>query len=90
MRIFKYPLVVSDRQYVTMPIGAELLTIQLQHGKPYLWAWVDEHAVPSAQAIMMCGTGQPFPEGKMGKYLGTLQLDGGDFIVHTFAGALGD
>lgn len=39
--IYKYPLDVTDRQVIAMPEDAEILTVQVQNGKPMLWAVVD-------------------------------------------------
>lgn len=37
-RIYKYPLEITDKQSVEMPISAEILTVQIQKEKPFLWA----------------------------------------------------
>jgi hypothetical protein len=84
MRIFKYPLRVDDRQTVQLPKGAELLTVQTQHGSPCLWALVDEAAETESRVILMHGTGHPIS--CLGKYLGTFQLDGGNLVFHAFTG----
>jgi len=41
--IWKYPLDVVDSQFVVMPLGAEILTVQIQNEEPYLWTLVDPH-----------------------------------------------
>jgi hypothetical protein len=38
MRVYKYDLKVIDQQIIEMPVGANLLTVQLQHGNLKLWA----------------------------------------------------
>lgn len=40
-RIYKYPIETVDQQQVKMPDGAQILTVQVQNGKPCLWAMVD-------------------------------------------------
>ncbi len=42
--IFKYTLHLNDSIKIKMPVGAEILTVQLQYGKPQLWALVDPNA----------------------------------------------
>lgn len=84
MRIFKYPLQATDRQLVNLPKGAELLTVQMQHGQPCLWALVDERQPTEDRAIMIYGTGHPI--NTLGKYLGTFQMDGGALVFHAFSG----
>ncbi|MRM93757.1 hypothetical protein D1Z98_01870 [Riemerella anatipestifer] len=38
--IYKYNLQVEGTQIISMPKGAEVLSVQAQHGKPCLWALV--------------------------------------------------
>lgn len=42
MRIWKYELKLDDCQEIEMPVASQLLTVQAQHGKPMLWALVDD------------------------------------------------
>lgn len=85
MRIFKYPLWVDERQTVQLPKGAELLTVQVQHGSPHLWALIpNEAAETESRVILMYGTGHPIS--CLGKYPGTFQLDGGGLVFHAFTG----
>ncbi len=39
--IWKFNLQTIDKQEIQMPVGAELLTVQIQNGEPCLWARVD-------------------------------------------------
>ena len=41
--IWKYPLETVTNQTVRMPLGSKILTVQVQHAYPCLWAVVDEH-----------------------------------------------
>lgn len=86
MKIYKYPLVIEDEQNISMPLGAELLTVELQHGRPCLWAIVDEEQ-PNTEdrKLLIIGTGNPMP--KVGKYLATFQSMGNggfSFVWHVF------
>lgn len=40
-KIYKYPLETADRQKLILPKGAQILTVQEQHGQPYVWALID-------------------------------------------------
>ena len=76
MRIWKYPLEVTDRLALTMPPGAKFLTVQMQHGKPCLWALVDETKRDTAtRRIAIYGTGNPMPD-EPGTYIATFQMMG--------------
>lgn len=84
MRIFKYPLEVTDRQTVHLPYNSKILTVQLQHEKLQLWALVDELenlSVPITIAIY--GTGNPMPNNP-GDYISTFQMHGGSLVFHVF------
>ena len=41
-RIFEYPLKVEDEQIVKMPLGYQILTVQIKDNVPCIWAIVDD------------------------------------------------
>lgn len=88
MRIFKYTLDVVDTQAVAMPIGAKILTVQLQKERVCLWAVCDEAAGFEFRKIAIFGTGHSMPDIPM-KYISTFQMYDGDLIFHAFE-VLGD
>ena len=84
--IWKFVLDTTDKQELEMPKGAELLSVQEQHGQPCLWALVDPNEVNESRIFEIFGTGHPVPydmEVKR-KFIGTYQLAEGDFIGHLF------
>lgn len=83
-RIFKYTLSLTGLQFVVMPAGATLLTAQMQHGSPQLWAIVDDDRDDEIRSIAIYGTGQSIPEEHSGAYLGTFQMDDGALVLHVF------
>lgn len=85
MMIFKYPVLVTDSFRVSMPSESELLTVQVQRGEPVLWALVNEHC-PGVRSrhFTVRGTGHRFPPDESTRYIGTFQLEGGDFVGHLF------
>lgn len=84
MKIWKYPLEVIDRQAITMPPGAKLLTVQMQYGKCCLWALVDETKNDTAaRRIAIYGTGNPMPDSP-GEYIATFQMLNGKLVFHAF------
>lgn len=86
--IWKYKLSAQDVQNISMPIGAEILTVQTQHGKPCLWALVDPEAKLAVQprTIEIFRTGHPIAEdmGTQRKYIATFQLFGAEQVYHAF------
>ena len=83
MTIWKYPLQATERQTVTMPVGAEILTVQTQHNRASLWAQVDDTQRPIERTIGIYGTGHPLPSGAI-SYIGTFQIDRGTLVFHVF------
>lgn len=83
MKVFKYTLKVTDEQTIEIPSPADLLTVQIQHGMPQLWAIVDENTKTRPITLLTVGTGNPMPDNYR-KYLGTYQLSGGALVFHVF------
>ncbi len=82
LTIHKFALAVTDRQFIPLPAGARILTIQTQFGAPYLWAIVDQEPRELRQ-IAIYGTGRPLPDDP-GRFIATFQLDGGALVFHAF------
>lgn len=82
--IWKFPLLLTDRQTVEMPLPATLLTVQLQgqsqHEAPQLWAEVDPEGEKVRIEVAMIGTGHPLPEGM--RYVSTIQY--GSLVFHFY------
>ena len=86
--VWKVPLQMEGQQLIKMPVGAELLTVQVQNDQPQIWARVDPTAPVADRRIIMVGTGHQFTDDDH-KYVGTFQLMGGGFIGHVFDGRSG-
>lgn len=83
MRIWKYPLEVKHRQEITMPAGAQPLTVGVQGYGLCLWALVDPERPQVVRAIGLRGTGAICdPEENVASYIGTVQM--GPFVWHLF------
>lgn len=80
--IYKYPIEITDEQVIEMPLGANILNVQIQNDTVNIWAMVDpkEYAVPVKLRIF--GTGNPVPSGLVLRYIGTVQAAG--FVWHIF------
>ena len=83
--IWKYPVPVTDLFEVEMPIGAEVITVQMQGGAPYMWALVDSNRELETRFFRVAGTGNPLPDTMdLFGYLGTFQMLGGQLVWHLF------
>lgn len=83
LRIWKYKLKVTDQQEVHIPIGAKLLSVQMQGEHCCLWALCDEAAAAEGRIIAIYGTGHPQPD-HPGEYISTFQMAGGNLVFHAF------
>lgn len=85
-QIWKFQLKITDKQFIHMPIGAEILTVQSQYGQPCLWALVNPDELKEERCIETFGTGHPVPVGMGGsrKYISTYQMAGGALVFHVF------
>ena len=84
MRIYKYDLLIKDVRFqIKLPLGAKILTIQIQGGHPRLWAIVDETLEPTeTRELLIIATGDQMPE--VGRYITTFQIHDGAFVWHVF------
>jgi hypothetical protein len=87
-KIYKYSLALTDTQFVELPLGAEILTVQMQGDRLCLWAMVNTlpEAIKKNRRIEIIGTGNPVPTGDL-KYISTFQMMDGGLIFHVFENA---
>lgn len=81
-QVWKFALRGESEQRVTMPAFAKPLSVQLQHGAPYVLAQVDPAMPATEYTFFVVPTGGTVPEDA--KYLGTVQVAGGDYIFHVY------
>jgi len=74
MKIWKYQFDGATSMW-RIPKGAEILCVQLQYGKPCIWAKVDPDAEPETRMFQIHPTGQDMGSGTF-KYVGTYQIAG--------------
>lgn len=85
--IWKFELEVTGSQIIEMPIGSEILTVQVQNEIPCLWALVNPTKNKEKRFIEMFGIGHKIMYYDMSvkrNYLGTFQLRDGLLMFHVF------
>jgi hypothetical protein len=87
--IWKFPLKITDRQTVAMPIGARVLSVQFQvqfqgDHSLCLWAVVNPDNPMEPRTIQIHGTGHACPEADVLTFIGTVQQHGGQLVWHVF------
>lgn len=83
--VWKFPLKVEDSFFVSMPDGAEILRLEVQHRRPTLWALCDTTAPVVARSFIFVGTGEERPSRYFDgcKFIGTVFMEGG-LVWHLF------
>lgn len=76
--IWKWTL---DKPVIRMPQGSEVLCVQMQGGKPQVWALCSPDATPVERRFNIVGTGIKL-EDDLGDYVGTFQIH--DLVFHVF------
>ena len=88
MVIWKFSLPIVDRQTVTMPKDANILSVQQQSGILQMWAIVEPDAEREPRVIEIVGTGNPMPdvtdEGLARCHIATVQTCQGRLVWHVF------
>jgi hypothetical protein len=84
--VWKYALPITAEPIpVHMPRPSELLTVQVQHNNPVLWALVDPEAtVEEVRFFFWIGTGHAHKWSDKAKYVGTVQEAAGYLVWHLF------
>jgi hypothetical protein len=83
--VWKFPLEIVDFQKLLMPENAQILTVQMQHDEPCIWALVDSNAPRKIREVYTRGTGQAADLPLSVAWIGTYQAKGGEFVFHVFA-----
>lgn len=79
--VYKYPVNLDDRVAVEMPVGATILSLQMQNSMPCLWCLVDPGAPREHRSFRWFGTGHPI-EAADAAFVGTIQA--GPLVFHLF------
>ncbi|MGO3895373.1 DUF7352 domain-containing protein [Brevibacterium aurantiacum] len=86
-RVFKYPLEVTDRQFIDTFAGWKPLSLQVQGDEVCLWAEVDDESTTARYRVFVHGTGHALhPDAEV--FAGTFQLMNGGLIFHVFTETL--
>jgi len=83
--IWKFPMAIQDDVDIAMPVGAEILTFQVQDKTPTIWAAVDPNQPLELRCFLIVGTGHPMTNTYIGllEYIGTIQGEMG-LVWHLF------
>lgn len=83
MQIWKFKLKEDDSQTMWMQKDAEILTVMMQYGSPYIFAMVDPSKDKEKRKFIVLREGNSF-DVNIEKYIGSYKSYGGSFIWHVF------
>ena len=83
-KVFKYPLKITEQQFIELPQDAEPLKIMVQRGIPCLWVRLLEGSDTIPWEIFTVGTGHPAPSEKAALYLDSYMIEGDSLVFHVF------
>jgi hypothetical protein len=70
-----------------MAEASKVLTVQMQHNRPVIWAIGHPDFGTETRTFYIVGTGHEVPiEVNRDKYVGTVQMLGGQLMLHIFEG----
>lgn len=75
--VYKYAIDLE----VKMPSQAQIVCVDTQQDKPFIWAVVDTESPEEIRAFRVYGTGESIPDG-LRRYIGTYRV--GPFVWHVF------
>lgn len=81
--IWKYALGMHRDVSISMPVGANILSVGAQKNEMFLWALVNPTNKPVYRDFVILGTGHTY-EGDPGKFIGTIHLHNSQLIFHVF------
>jgi hypothetical protein len=86
-KVYKYNFKLSNIIVLTLPKGAEVLSVQEQFDDVAMWAIVNPEAVSEKRYFECYGTGHQMKILELGyvrKHISTFQMSGGNYVFHFF------
>ena len=81
--VLKYELTIKDVNYLEIPKGGEILSLQVQYNTPCIWVLVDADVEKETRRIGVIGSGHFIKQEKI-EFIGTAQSFNGDLVWHFF------
>lgn len=82
--VYKYEIPLGDAFVLNLPRHPQMLGVQVQQGKPCLWALVDTDWPHRPYSFRVVVTGHPIQDVHEWQYIGTFQMFDGVFVGHLF------
>ena len=84
-QVWKYTLALDDYQDIDMQIGAEVLSLDVQHNTICIWALVDPEKGTEKRRFRIAGTGHPITDQRqLLNFIGTVMTADCALVFHIF------
>jgi hypothetical protein len=83
--IYKFYLDHPEKNFIFVPIGSKILCVQNQKERAAIWFLVPDtdSVIKQERTFTIYVTGES-RERMEGEYVGTIQMDNGNFVYHVF------
>ena len=82
-KVYKYTLDWFDYKRLMLPVGAQILHFDVQHGEPQIWALVEPEATMIERTFRLAGTGHAITEQSL-NHIGSTLMMNGKLVWHLF------
>lgn len=83
--VWKYALAITEAQTLSLPAGAQVLSVQAQRNVPTLWALVDPTEISrEVWGVVIVGTGHEVQLPNSAAFYATVQTHDGALVWHVF------
>lgn len=80
--IYKYPIDFATSQILAMPVGADIISVQMQNGILTIWAIISTEVSLIPVTIRIFGTGKEIPVDLVLRHVGSIRV--GIHVWHVF------
>jgi len=84
MKIFKYPVEITDELTIEMPKNADIMHFGIHNHVAALWACVDPENPMVERKFKVVGTGHEMPTNDNLNYIGTITNHELQYVWHLF------
>lgn len=89
MRVYKFPVQITDEFSVELPTGFRFLSVHTQRGAPFMWCLVDDQARRVSHRFRVVGAGHPCDHligdgGFRWSFCGTFLVENDSLVFHLF------
>lgn len=75
---------MPGRTEIGVPVDSKVLSVAVQRGKPFVWIEMGVSRQTTSIQLQTIMTGDTFNPGPAWRFIGTLLLEEGSFVLHVY------